>query len=52
MIFTNWTIWAKYVKASTNNIVNHEGVDYYVLKSGLLPVKTPKAKQEEISINR
>jgi hypothetical protein len=50
LIFTNWTTWAKYVKNSVNNIVNYEGVDCYVLKSGLLPTKLLKAKQEKIRL--
>ena len=50
LIFTNWTTWASYVKNSVNNTVNYEGTDCYVLKSGLLPINLPKAKQEEISI--
>jgi hypothetical protein len=43
-VFTNWCTWAKHVKASINNVINYEGKDCYVLKSGLLPVELPKAK--------
>ena len=52
LCFTGWTIWAKYVRTSINNIVNYEGVDCYVLKSGLLSIDLPKANQEDFSIIR